>query len=72
VGSLSKVKTRYPEAYSAFGRERGKEGLERYARSLYVEDQTKIYPNTPDKDGYLKSPGSPEALESFGAGLENL
>ena len=47
------LKQRYPEAYSAFGRERKREVLERYARSPYIEEQKTTYPNNPDKDGYL-------------------
>jgi hypothetical protein len=65
------LKTRHPEAYSVFGREREKEVLGRYARSPYMEDHTRISPNTPDEDGYLGSLESPEALESLGAELEN-
>lgn len=49
------LKTRYPEAYSAFGKERKREVLERYETSPYIEEQTKAYPNNPDKDDYLKS-----------------
>jgi hypothetical protein len=66
------LKTRYPEAYSAFGREREKEVLGRSARSPCTEDHTRIYPNTPYKNGYLGSLESPETLESFGAELGNL
>jgi len=33
------LKTRYPEAYSAFGREREREVLARYARSPYIEER---------------------------------
>ncbi len=49
------LKTRYPEAYEAFGRERKREVLEKYERSPYIELQRRTYPNNPDKDGYLKS-----------------
>jgi hypothetical protein len=49
------LKTRYPEAYSAFGREREREVLERYEHSPYIEEQRRTYPNNPDKDHYLKS-----------------
>ena len=49
------LKTRYPEAYSAFGREREREVLERYARSPYIERQRRTYPDNPDKDDYLRS-----------------
>jgi hypothetical protein len=49
------LKTRYPEAYHAFGRERKVEVLERYARSPYIEGQRRTYPNNPDKDSYLRS-----------------
>ena len=31
----------------------------------------RIYPNTPDKNGYLRSLESPEAFESFEAELGN-
>jgi hypothetical protein len=48
------LKARYPEAYAAFGRERKQEVLERYKISPYIEEQTKAYPNNPDKDSYLK------------------
>jgi hypothetical protein len=47
------LKTRYPEAYSAFGREQEREVLRRYKRSPYIEEQRTTYPNNPDKDGYL-------------------
>ncbi len=50
-----RLKTRYPEAYGAFGAERKREVLERYARSPYIEGQRRTYPNNPDKEGYLKS-----------------
>lgn len=49
------LKTRYPEAYGAFGEERKREVLERYARSPYIEEQRRTYPDNPDKDRYLKS-----------------
>ena len=49
------LKTRYPEAYSAFGREREREVLERYAHSPFIAHQRRTYPNNPDKDYYLKS-----------------
>ena len=49
------LKTRYPEAYHAFGRERKVEVLERYARSPYIEGQRRTCPNNPDKDSYLRS-----------------
>lgn len=49
------LKTRYPEAYSAFGREREREVLGRYARSPYIEQQRRTYPGNPDKDNYLRS-----------------
>ncbi|MDP9438429.1 MAG: hypothetical protein M3P49_06770 [Actinomycetota bacterium] len=49
------LKNRYPEAYSAFGREREREVLERYAISPYIEEQRRTYPNNPDKDNYIKS-----------------
>ncbi len=49
------LKNRYPEAYYAFGREREREVLERYAISPYIEEQKRTYPNNPDKDDYLKS-----------------
>jgi len=49
------LKTRYPEAYSAFGREREREVSERYEHSPYIEEQRRTYPNNPDKDKYLKS-----------------
>jgi len=47
--------TRYPQAYDAFGRERKQEILERYVYSPYIEEQTRTYPNNPDKDRYLKA-----------------
>jgi hypothetical protein len=49
------LKARYPEAYYAFGREREREVLERYACSPYIEEQKRTYPNNPDKADYLKS-----------------
>ena len=49
------LKARYPQAYSAFGRERKREVLERYARSPYIEEQRKTYPNNLDKDTYFRS-----------------
>ncbi len=49
------LKTRYSEAYYAFGRERKREVFERYERSPYIEQQARTYPNNPDKDDYLKS-----------------
>jgi hypothetical protein len=49
------LKERYPEAYGAFGEERKREVLERYARSPYIGEQRRTYPNNPDKDRYLKS-----------------
>jgi hypothetical protein len=52
---FQRLKTRYPEAYSAFGEERKREVLERYERSPYVELQRMTYPANPDKDDYLKS-----------------
>jgi hypothetical protein len=47
------LKQRYPQAYSAFGEERKREVLERYAHSLYIEEQARTYPANPDKDDYL-------------------
>ena len=52
---FQRLKTRYPEAYGAFGRERKREVLERYTHSTYIEEQRRTYPNNPDKDNYLKS-----------------
>jgi hypothetical protein len=49
------LKTRYPEAYSAFGEERRREILGRYGHSPYIELQRRVYPNNPDKDDYLKA-----------------
>jgi hypothetical protein len=49
------LKTRYPEAYNAFGEERRRETLEMYRDSPYIELQRKVYPNNPDKDDYLKA-----------------
>jgi hypothetical protein len=49
------LKTRYPEAYNAFGEERRRETLEKYRYSPYVELQRRVYPNNPDKDDYLKA-----------------
>jgi hypothetical protein len=52
-GVFQRLKTRYPEAYHAFGEERKREVLERYERSPYIEEQRRTYPNNPDKDEYL-------------------
>ncbi len=49
------LKERYPEAYYAFGSERKRDVLERYAHSPYIEEEARTYPNNPDKDNYLKS-----------------
>jgi hypothetical protein len=49
------LKSRYPEAYGAFGEERKRDALDRYAHSPYIEEQRKTYPNNPDKDSYLRS-----------------
>lgn len=49
------LKTRYPAAYEAFGRERKREVLEKYKHSSYVEQQRRTYPNNPDKEYYLES-----------------
>jgi hypothetical protein len=52
---FQRLKTRYPEAYGAFGEERRREVLDKYERSPYIEEQTRTYPNNPDKDGYLEA-----------------
>src|SRR5215218_1390696 len=52
---FQRLKTRYPRAYSAFGEERKRETLEKYQHSPYIELQRRVYPNNPDKDGYLKA-----------------
>lgn len=49
------LKARYPEAYSAFGRERKGEVLEAYRTSAYIQGQRRTYPNNPDKEGYLEA-----------------
>ena len=49
------LETRYPKAYSAFGEERRREILESYEHSPYIEEQTRMYPNNPDKESYLKA-----------------
>lgn len=49
------LKTRYLEAYGAFGRERKAEVLDKYKISPYIEEQKSIYPNNPDKEGYLEA-----------------
>jgi hypothetical protein len=33
----------------------GREVLDKYERSPYIEEQTRTYPNNPDKDGYLEA-----------------
>ena len=43
------LKTRYPEAYDAFGRERKREVLEKYEHSPYIELQRRTYSNNPYK-----------------------
>src|SRR5829696_2411028 len=52
---FQRLRSRYPRAYSAFGEERRQEILQRHEHSPYIEEQKRIYPNNPDKDGYLKS-----------------
>jgi hypothetical protein len=52
---FQRLKTRYPEAYGAFGEERRREVLDKYERSPYIEEQTRAYPNNPAKDGYLEA-----------------
>lgn len=52
---FQRLKTRYPEAYGAFGEERRREVLERHERSPYIEEQRRTHPNNPDKDEYLAS-----------------
>jgi len=54
---FQRLKTRYPEAYNAFGEERRREVLEQYRDSPYIEQQQHMYPNNPDKDDYLKALG---------------
>jgi hypothetical protein len=44
------LKSRYPDAYAAFGRERKVEVLEKYEISPYIEEQRRTYPNDPDND----------------------
>lgn len=44
---FQRLKTRYPEAYGAFGRERKREVLEANAHSPYIERQRRTYPNNP-------------------------
>jgi len=52
---FQRLKSRYPRAYSAFGEERRREILKRYEHSPYIELQRQVYPNNPDKDGYIKA-----------------
>ena len=52
---FQRLRTRYPEAYNAFGRERRREILGRYEHSPYIEGQKETYPDNPDKEGYIKS-----------------
>ncbi len=52
---FQRLKSRYPEAYSALGEERRRETLERYRHSPYIELQWRVYPNNPDKESYLKA-----------------
>jgi hypothetical protein len=52
---FQRLSTRYPDAYSAFGRERKQEVLEKYKDSPYIELQQRVYPNNPDKDGYIEA-----------------
>jgi hypothetical protein len=49
------LKSRYPQAYSAFGEERKREVLEEYEQSPYIQLQMRTYPNNLDKDAYIKS-----------------
>lgn len=50
---FKRLANRYPEAYSAFGKERKQDVLEANARSEYIERQRETYPNNPDKPFYL-------------------
>ena len=50
-----RLKTRYPEAYRAFGRERRRETLEEHEYSPYIELQRRVFPNNPGKDDYLEA-----------------
>ncbi len=52
---FQRLKTRYPEAYNAFSRERKRETLEKYQHSPYIELQQQVYPNNPDKGDFLKA-----------------
>src|SRR5215212_1393645 len=52
---FQRLKSRYPRAYSAFGEERRRETLQRYEHSPYIEEQKQVYPDNPDKDGYIKA-----------------
>ena len=47
------LKTRYPEAYSAFGEERKRETLEKYRRSPYIE-QVEALPYSEYREKWLK------------------
>ena len=50
---LQTLKTRYPEAYSAFGGERKREALERYRHSPYIE-QVEALPDSEYREKWLK------------------
>ena len=50
-----RLKSRYPEAYSAFGAERRRETLEKYEHSPYIEEQERTYPNNLDKNDFLEA-----------------
>ena len=52
---FQRFKSRYLRAYSTFGEERRQETLQRYQHSPYIALQEQVYPNNPDKDGYLRS-----------------
>ncbi len=52
---FQRLKTRYPEAYNAFGRGRKRETLERYQHSPYIELHKQVYPNNPDKNDDLQA-----------------
>jgi hypothetical protein len=52
---FQRLKSRYPEAYAAFGEERKREVLKRYDRSPYIEEQRRTYPNNLDKGEYIEA-----------------
>src|SRR5215211_2001817 len=50
---FQRLKTRYPEAYSAFGRERKRETLEKYKFSPYIA-QVEALPDSEYKEKWLR------------------